>query len=123
MNMIEKLIAINKDEYFDPYFLCNEARNWPEIPLYEDYDEDGNPIPEDDPEMEPLDLENWKVTEVGDRHLVIKGGGDWQEPHEVKIELNSNDELEVVSFSDTDYGVGDEIDMNELLGFSDEDED
>ena len=44
MNMIEKLIDINEDEYFDPYFLCNEAKNWPQIPLYEDYDENGKEI-------------------------------------------------------------------------------
>jgi len=118
MNMIEKLIDINEDESFDPYFLSNETKNWPEITLYEDYDDEGNPIHEDDPEMEPLDLENWKVTEVGDRHLIIKGGGDWQQPHEVRIELNSDDELEAVSCSATDYG-DDEINMDDLLGFSD----
>lgn len=120
MNIIEKLGEINEDNYFDPYYLSNATANWPLIPLYMDFDEQGNPIPEDDPEMEPLDLENWKFTEIGDRHMIVKCGGDWQQPHEVRIELNSNDELECVSFQLTDYGVSESIDINFLLGYEDE---
>jgi hypothetical protein len=122
MNIIDKLKEINDEEYFDAYFLGNETLNWPLIPLYMDYDDDGKPIPEDDPEMEPVDLENWKVVQIGDRHMVIQCGGDWQQPHEIRIELNSNDELEAVSCTPSDF-TGEDIDMDELLGLEDEDDD
>lgn len=122
MNIIEKLKEINEDEYFDPYFLSNETKNWPDIPMYEDYDDEGNPIPEDDPEMEPLDLENWKVVEIDEKYMVIQGGGDWQQPHEVRIELDSNDELIAVSCKPCEFD-GEDIDMDELLELGDEDDD
>lgn len=122
MNIIEKLKEINQDDYFDIYFLGQETQNWPEIPLYMDYDDDGNPIPEEDPEMEPLDLENWKVTEIEDRHMVIQAGGDWQQPHEVRIELNSDDELVAVSCIPSDFN-GPDLEMDEILGLKDEDDD
>ena len=118
MNIIEKLKEINMDEGFDPYFLANETKNWPEIPLYEDYNDDGTPIIEEDPEMEPLDLENWKVTGVGDRYIILQGGGDWQQPHEVRIELQYDDILVAVSCIPCDFN-GPEIEMNELLGLED----
>lgn len=123
MNTIEKLKQICEEEefdYFDPYFLT-DIDNWPLIPLYLDYDEDGKPVPEDDPEMEPLDLENWKVTEVGERNLTIQCGGDWQPAHEVKIELNDDDEFVVVDFKESDFSVGEDININKLLGFEDDD--
>ena len=76
MNIIEKLKEINEDDYFDPYVMIDEIENWPEV---ENEDEDLGS------ETEPLDAENWKVTEVGEKHLTIKCGGDWQEACEVKI--------------------------------------
>jgi hypothetical protein len=118
MNIIEKLKEINEDDYFDPYFLLNETSNWPLIPIYMEYDDDGNPIPEDDPEMEPVDLENYKIIEIDERYLIIQGGGDWQQPHEIRIELNSNDELEAVSCVPSDFD-GESINMDELLGYED----
>ena len=121
MNTIEKLkqICVNEGfEYFVPYFLT-ESDNWPLIPLYIDYDDDGKPIPEDDPEMEPLNLENWRVTEIGERNMTIKCGGDWQPAYEVKFELNEKDEFVVVEYEECDFSNDEEINMNELLGLDD----
>lgn len=120
MKMIEKLRELYKDEdYFDPYILAEETEDWPEIPedSFDDYDDDDKEDEELDEEkyLEPLDLENYKITEIGDDYLIIKCGGDWQSPYEVKIELNSDDELEVSYYELTDFGEGSEIDMNELL--------
>ena len=106
MNIIEKLKEINEDDYFDPYYMIDEINNWPEV---EDED-DG---------IEELDAENWKVTEVGEKHLTMKCGGDWQEPYEVKIKLNENNELEVVSYEPSDF-EGEEVDMDELLGYEED---
>lgn len=108
MTILEKIKHINEYEWFDPYFISNEVSNWPLIPL----NFNGQPIL--DPEMEPLDLENWKVTEFGDKHIIIQCGGDWQSPHEVRIELNSNDELECTSCNPCDFN-GPDIDMDALL--------
>lgn len=121
MNIIEKLKETTVD-YFDPYDAFADIQSWPEIPLYMDYDEDGKPIPGEEDEMEPLDLENFKVTEIGDRHMVIQGGGDWQQPHEVRIELNVDDEFEVTSCIPCGFN-GVDLNMNEILGLEDEDDD
>jgi len=122
MNIIEKLKEINQDDYFDAYSLSNDVQNWPEIPLYMDYDDDGKPIPGEDDDIEPLDMENWKVTEIGDRHMVLQAGGDWQQPHEVRIELNSDDELVAVSCVPSDFN-GPDLNMDEVLGLEEEDDD
>jgi len=126
MNIKEKLQELIQESYFDPYEIFNpynakNIKNWPTIPLYMDYDEHGIPIPEDDPELELLDLENWKITEIGDKNITMKCGGDWQQPHEVKIELNSDDELEVISCQPSDF-EGPELDMNEILGLEGEED-
>lgn len=116
MNIIEKLKILNSDEdYFDPYFLM-DILGWPKIPAYMDYDEDGIPVPEENPDMEELDLENFEFVEIDDRHLIMNCGGDWQNPYEVRIELNSDDELEIKSYKLTeDYGKKDSINIEELL--------
>lgn len=123
MKMIEKLKEIYKDEdYFDPYLLESEIENWPEIPEPSDDDDDTDNddvdviyIKNEEQFFEPIDVENFMVTELGDDYLVIKCGGDWQDPYEVRIEI-SNDNLTVVSYELT-YFEGDEIDMDEVLEF------
>jgi len=116
MKIIEKLKTLIEDE-FDPFVLM-DIKNWPNIPLYAEYDDNNNPIPEDDPEMEPLDLENFYFVEVNDSDMIIKCGGDWQEPHKVVIELDSNNELNVVSFETTEFiSSKEEIDINTLFNY------
>ena len=126
MKMIEKLKEIYKDEdYFDPYLLESEIENWPETrvllpePSDDDDDTDNDDvdviyIKNEEQFFEPIDVENFMVTELGDDYLVIKCGGDWQEPYEIRIEI-LNDNLTVVSYELTDFGDADEIDMNEVL--------
>ncbi len=101
MTIIEKLKEINEDDYFDPWYLKHSTKNWPKIEVNED--------------MEYLDLENIKFTEIGDNYLILKGGGDWQDPHEVRIELNSDNELEVIYCKPTNYREGDDINISKLL--------
>jgi hypothetical protein len=101
MTIIEKLKTIfSPGEYFDPYEL--EIKNWPDI--------------EFDGDMERLDMENWEVTELTDNHMRMKCGGDWQEPYEVRIILNTDNDFEVISWDTTEFGLGDEINMDKLLG-------
>lgn len=115
MKIIEKIKMLIEDEYFDP-FLLMDIKNWPNIPLYTEYDENGVPNPDSEFEMEPLDLENFYFAEISDDKMTVKCGGDWQEPHKVIIELNSDDELTVVSFEPSEYiSSTEEIDINTLL--------
>jgi hypothetical protein len=104
--MKEKLQKFYKKNYFDTYKMVDECKQWPEIEENLDYHlEDGKLAigPGDKKYMEPLDLENHQFIEIGDKHLIMQCGGDWQEPHEVKIELNENDELVVVSCQEHEY--------------------
>lgn len=111
MTVLEKLIKLNnEDDHFNVYYCIQDnVFDWPEI------EDKGYPGPTT--YKEPLDLENWKVTELTDKNMIIKCGGDWQEPHEVCIELDSNNYLTVTSFKRTDYGEGEEIDIDKLMGF------
>lgn len=118
MTLIEKLKTLTtkgyKKELTFNAFKLSKAKNWPTIPEYLDYDENNNPI--DEGYREPLDMENWKITEVANNYLILKCGGDWQEPHELTIVLNEDDELEVISYKKSDFN-GREINMDKLLGF------
>jgi hypothetical protein len=105
MTIIEKIKEECKDEYSFPYDM--EVKNWPDI----DYEG----------EQEPLDMENWQVMEINDNYMTMQCGGDWQDPHQIMIELNSNNELEVVSCNPCDYASNGSINIDKLLGFDDED--
>ena len=107
--MIDKLREMVEDGEFTPWPLTN-AKGWPRIP-----EPIADPEDEGDPYLEMLDLENWKITHIGERCLTIKGGGDWQDAYEVNVIMNDNDELEVEHFYKTDYHDGQQINMNLLL--------
>jgi len=123
MNIIEKIKDIHSlfdEKSFNPYYLVDETLNWPQIPDFDsaDFDEKGDLIVNENSKLEILDPKNYKITEVSERYLIIKCSGDWQNLYEVKIELDSKNQLIVTSYKATDFNMEDKkIDMNELLKF------
>lgn len=76
--------------------------NWPEITFYDEEDEDNN-------NSEALDIENCSILSITDEYMEVIAGGDWQQPHIVRIE-DINGELAVTSCKSHEFYSGMEYD-------------
>lgn len=82
MKIVEHLHRLNNELRLGKYqpfeemhdvfdVICEFVKSWPE--------EDG----------EPLDLENWQISEVGEEHIRMMAGGDWQKGAYFTIRLDN----------------------------------
>lgn len=131
------------DGYTSFYPAFDDAEGWPCINMekekyehYKQYPEDygDDPVPQtfeeyckieevDPDETEPLDCENWtsvKFEGTDDKfELTIAAGGDWQEPHNVKISyLNGKFKAEDLGITPEDVDFGKESESEkEILAY------
>jgi hypothetical protein len=90
---------------FELYALT-EIHNWPDV--------------ETDGETERLDLENVELLELTDDKAVVWGGGDWQEPMKVTVELVEG-KLSVTDFEHSDLdSPGAAMEWDEILEILDQ---
>lgn len=93
--------ALTEMDFYElPYELLGENNvvNWPQVklPPFEEGDE---------PDLEPLDMENFEWISITDDELVIACGGDWQEPLTLTIKL-INGKLTVVKTESNEWQEG-----------------
>jgi len=65
-------------------------------------------------EGESLVLENYEVKRLEDDHLLIWGGGDWQEPHDVTVK-QVDGVLTAVSYEPADVSEEEPLDEDEVI--------
>jgi hypothetical protein len=90
------LIEIKKSviRYCDPIHDDNdgvfETLNWFLFFISNKKISDWVVIEDEDGEIEELELENFEILEITNEYFIFCGGGDWQEPHKVKMTYKEN---------------------------------
>lgn len=91
MNLIKAIVPkiLEKDgddDRLNLYAIAESVDDWPKVK-----DEDG--------ELEDLDLENVEIIKIDQDEIIVWGGGDWQSPMKVTIQMVGG-RMKVVSAED-----------------------
>jgi len=77
-------IGVDITDKYEVTHAFSDFPNWPQI--------------KNEPEdqfTEPLDLENYEINEITSTGMLMCGGGDWQEPYFIQINLNEDHQLQI----------------------------
>ena len=103
MKLKEKLKKFNNNGIFDHHKLVNKTLKWPNVE--NNYGD-----------IEKLKTDIFEFKKLKDNMLIVKCGCDWQPPYNIKIILNSDNELEIVECRLSDFGMDDYISVNDIFG-------